>query len=296
MKTLGFKTLALKTIGPVAALAATLTFASIGMASPSADHAVAADCKKVTKKVAPVCKSYNAHKAALENLRNQLHKDDLSIKAVRAHTLAVEGVFKSIRAKNSKTSVRNKIKKLKSTAGAVQKQVNPLAMRWRNYRDLKNKMESTRSTFEKAYKAWLKGGSSSSDDKINCKKVAKNVRKVCRTFKSHRKALNEMRKQLKSDELTGKHVRAHVKALKSLYKAVASNKSLKVVRGKEKALERTGKAVLKQVEPLAQKWDNYRELFEKMITSKVDFEKALKSWKKKKSSSDNDDNDDWDDL
>lgn len=280
-----------------AAVAAALSLSSASFAAPAAP--VLADCSKVTKKVVRVCKTYNAHKQALENTRDQLHEDELSIKAIRAHILDVEGIFKAIRANKTKKDVRGKIAKLNRSSKAVMKQVKPLAKKYPNYMELLKDMEYTKERFETAFDQWLKGKSTDSD-KVDCKKVKKDVRAVCKTYKAHRKALKATRKQLESDELTGRFVTEHIKALAGVYKAVAANKTVKKVAAKEKVLEKTSRDVMKQVNPLARQYENYADLLKDMKSTKSKFEKALKKWKKNKTSDDDDDDDsdddEWDDL
>lgn len=235
----------------------------------------AANCKKVAKNVTEVCKTYKAHIKSLRTLRKQLRSDDLTAKFANAHIKAVKGVFEAINSKKSKKTVRGKIKAVKDTSKGVMKQLKPLAKEWDNYRAIQKDMRKTKRAFEAAYKAWLGGNSSSS---VNCKKVAKNVTEVCKTFKAHRKALNAARKQLKADDLTPKFVRTHIKALNDLYGAVADNKSRKTVRAKIKALEATSHDVIEQLGPLAEKWDNYSEILKNMVITKDAFEKALQNW------------------
>lgn len=270
----------------LAAVVAGLTFSSLTVAAPVRSRVEMPNCKKVAKNVTKVCKSYKAHLHALKALRKQLKADHLTPKYATAHIKAVKEVFKAIRAEKSKKDVRTKLKAVKSTSKAVLKQLNPLAKDWDNYRAIQKDMKATKKKFEAAYKEWLGAPAG-----INCKKVSSKTAPVCKTFKAHRKALNALRKQLKDDELTPKYVRAHIKALNALYSAVAANKSADVVKDKKAALEETSHAVIEQLGPLAEEWDNYQELAIKMMETKHQFEAALKKWLK----SAEDDEDDFDD-
>lgn len=275
----------MKRMTMLAAVVAGLTLSSVTLAAPVRDRLEAPNCKKVAKNVTKVCKTYKAHVAALKTLRKQLKADDLTPKYATAHIKAVKDVYRAIRKGMSKSDVRVELKAVKSTSKGVMKQLKPLAKRWDNYRAIQKDMKATKAKFEAAYKEWL-------GDKpgINCKKASSKAAPVCKTFKAHRKALNATRKQLKADGLTPEYIRAHIKALDKVYLAVAKNKSVSVVTKRKKALEETSHDVLDQLGPLAEQYDNYKELLIGMISTKEKFESALKKWMKSA-----DDADDFDD-
>lgn len=281
----------MKRFSLLAAATAALTFSSMAV---SADRfEVAADCKKVTKTVSRVCNTYNAHKASLEAIRDQLHADKLSIKDIRTHTQAVEGVFKAIRAKKSKRDVKGKITAVTKTSKPVMKQVKPLARKYSNYRTMLQDLTITKDRFEASYTAWL-AGDTSPVGTVKCKKVKKNAFKVCSAYKKHSKDLAKVTKQLAEDKLSTRNTDAHADALADVFKAVAANKTVKVVDARVKSLALTSKGVQDQLAPLARKHANYRELLADLKKSSSRFDKALKTWKKSKTS--DDDADDFDDA
>lgn len=270
----------------LAAVVAGLTFSSLSMAVPVRSRAEMPNCKKVAKNVTKVCKTYKKHLHALKALRKQLKADDITPKFANAHINAVKGVFKAIRTNKSKKDVRAKLKKVKSTSRGVLKQLKPLAKEWDNYRAIQKNMIATKKKFEAAYKEWL--GASPA---IDCKKATSKAAPVCKTFKAHRKAVNMTQKQLKADHLTTEYTKAHLKALKALYKAVAANKSVEEVQDKREVLGDTTEAVVEQVGPLAEKWENYKELLIGVAASLEKFDVTLKAWMK----ASEDDADDFDD-
>lgn len=283
----------MKRFSLLAAAAAALTLSSVAVSADRLE--VAANCKKVTKKVTRVCANYNAHKGALEAVRDQLHEDKLSIKAIRIHTKAVEDVFKAIRGKKSKKDVKSKIANVAKTSKPVMKEVKPLAKKYPNYRLMLQDLTITKDRFEAAYTAWL-NGDTSPVGKVKCKKVKKNVTKVCTAFKTHKKDLNKVRKQLLEDKLSSRNVDAHIDALDDIFKAVNANKTVKVVDARVKSLKLTSKGVQDQLKPLAKQHANYKEMLKDLLKSSKRFEKALAAWKKSKTSDDSDDVDDMDDI
>lgn len=283
----------MKRFSLLAAAAAALTLSSVAV---SADRLSAvADCKKVDKNVTRVCGNYNAYKGALEALRDQMHEDELAIKAVRTHTKAVEGVFKAIRAKKSKKAVKGLIAEAAKTNKPLMKEVKPLAKKYPNYRLLLQGITITEDRFEAANSAWL-SGDTSPVGKVKCKKVKKNAFKVCTSFKGHKKDLNKIRKQLVEDKLAAHIVDAHIDALDDVFKAVKADKSVKVVDAHVKSLKLSGKGVKDQLAPLVKQHKNYKELVEELEKSGKRLDKALTAWKKSKTSDDSDDVDDVDDI
>lgn len=270
----------------LAAVVAGLTFSSLSMAAPVRSRAEMPNCKKVAKNVTKVCKSYKAHLHSLKSLRKQLKTDDLTPKYANAHISAVKGVFKAINANKSKKDVRTKLKKVESTSKDVLKQLKPLAKEWDNYREIQKNMIATKKKFEAAYKEWL-----GATPAIDCKKTTSKVAPVCNTFKAHRQAVEATQKQLIADGLTPDHTKAHIKTLDALYLAVATNKSVEVVQDKRELLSDTTDAVVDQVGPLAEKWENYKELLAEIAGSLKTFDVALKKWMK----ASDDDADDLDD-
>lgn len=111
-----------------------------------------------------------------------------------------------------------------------------------------------------------------------CDEMAENTTEICKTYKEHRAVLKTLKKQLKADGLTREHVRAHKKAVKAVFKAVAADRSKDSVQKQADKLEDTSRAVLTQLGPLAKKWANYKGLIVEIVATEERFVAAVDAW------------------
>lgn len=232
------------------------------------------NCKRVRKDAVEVCKSFHAHHKVVYALDQQLKADRVSTRYIRTHFYAARDLAYSVFRNNKVTQVAKLSKKVEKAAAAVLEQLGPLAEEWANYEELRVQLVATYTAYMGHAGSWMKQKSRA----INCDQVDASVKGICTAYSSHVAVLDLYIAQLKADELTPEYGEAHVDAVVSIMKAVAEGKSKTRVKGKLGKVSKTTTAVLKQIGPLAEEWDNYADLAKQIVKTKASFDKALNKW------------------
>lgn len=262
----------MKFLSALAITAAALTAAPAAYSSVAEQDAL--NCKRVRKDAVEVCKSFNAHHKVLYALDQQLAADRNSTRNTRTQFYAARDLSYSVFRNNKVTNVAKHAKKVEKSAAALLKQLAPLAEEWANYEELQEQFTATYTSLIGNTSSWMKQKTRA----VNCDKMDSSVQNICVAYKKHAAAVDTYIAQLKADELTPKYAEAHIDAVVSIMRAIGEGKSKTRVKGKLGKVSKTTTAVLNQIGPLAEEWDNYAEMAKSIVKTKAAFDKALNNW------------------
>lgn len=262
----------MKFLSALAIAAAALTAAPAAFSNPADEAAL--NCKRVRKDAVQVCKSFNAHHKVVYDLDQQLRSDRLNTRNVRSHFYTARDLTYSVIRDNKVADVAKLVKKVEKTTAAVLEQLAPLAEEWANYEELQEQLIDTYTSFAGNTNSWLKQKSRA----INCDDMDDSVQGICVAYQSHVAVLDSYIDQLEEDELTPEYAEAHIDAVVSIMRAISEGKSKSRVKGKLGKVSKTTTAVLKQIGPLAEEWENYAEMAKGIVKTKATFDKALNKW------------------
>lgn len=257
-------------ITAAALTAAPAAFSHSDLATP---EAAVNKCKRVKASLVEVCNTYMAQYNASYTLYRQFQADRLTIKHIRAHMLAANSLVRTMYRNRSVDVVAKSVNTFETTIQPVLKQLKPLAKEWDNYKELQARIGDTFDNFHNATSSWMTAKTGS----VSCDKVKKSVKNVCKAYQSHFKAVSTYISRLKVDGLSAKLGQAHNAALTAVYKDVYAGKKSKA-KAKVKKLDETTVAVVKEIGPLAEEWDNYKAMAKDILETKGAFDKALNKW------------------